>query len=81
MQDYHNKRFDAIVVGSGATGGFAAKTLTEKGFEVLLLEAGPWISEKDFKELPAGGKSKGIDVIPRFLGALQGQHIQARFTN
>ena len=32
---------DAIVVGSGAAGGWAAKELTEAGLSVLLLEAGP----------------------------------------
>ena len=39
------KKYDAIVVGSGATGGFAAKELTERGLEVVVLEAGP-ISRK-----------------------------------
>ncbi len=34
------KRFDAIVVGSGITGGFAAKELTEQGLNTLVLEAG-----------------------------------------
>jgi choline dehydrogenase-like flavoprotein len=33
--------FDAIVVGSGISGGWAAKELTEKGLKTLLLEAGP----------------------------------------
>jgi choline dehydrogenase-like flavoprotein len=32
--------FDAIVVGSGITGGWAAKELTERGLKVLLLERG-----------------------------------------
>ncbi|WP_225206088.1 GMC oxidoreductase [Novosphingobium huizhouense] len=32
--------FDAIVVGSGITGGWAAKELTEKGLRVLMLERG-----------------------------------------
>lgn len=32
--------FDAIVVGSGITGGWAAKELTEKGLNVLMLERG-----------------------------------------
>lgn len=32
--------FDAIVVGSGISGGWAAKELTEKGLNVLLLERG-----------------------------------------
>ena len=35
------KTYDAIVVGSGAAGGMAAKELTEGGLQVLLLEAGP----------------------------------------
>lgn len=34
------KVYDAIVVGSGIAGGWAAKELTEKGLEVLLLERG-----------------------------------------
>ena len=32
--------YDAIVVGSGMTGGFAAKELTEKGLKVLMIERG-----------------------------------------
>ena len=32
--------FDAIIVGSGATGSWAAKLLTERGLTVALLEAG-----------------------------------------
>lgn len=32
--------FDAIVIGSGMTGGWAAKELTEKGLKVLVLERG-----------------------------------------
>lgn len=37
------ERYDAIVVGSGATGGWAAKDLTEAGLRVALVEAGPLI--------------------------------------
>lgn len=33
-------QYDAIVVGSGISGGWAAKELTEKGLNVLLLERG-----------------------------------------
>jgi choline dehydrogenase-like flavoprotein len=33
--------YDAIVIGSGITGGWAAKELTEKGLRVLMLERGP----------------------------------------
>ena len=43
--------YDAIVVGSGITGGWAAKELTEKGLKTLVLEAGRPISpEKDYVE-------------------------------
>jgi len=43
--------FDAIVVGSGMTGGWAAKELTELGLRTLVLEAGRPISpEQDYVE-------------------------------
>ncbi|HEV8398761.1 MAG TPA: GMC family oxidoreductase [Gemmatimonadales bacterium] len=43
--------FDAIVVGSGMTGGWAAKELTELGLRTLMLEAGRAITpERDFVE-------------------------------
>lgn len=43
--------YDAIVVGSGATGGWAAKELTEAGLKVALVEAGRnVIPEKEFNE-------------------------------
>jgi choline dehydrogenase-like flavoprotein len=35
-----SSQYDAIVVGSGISGGWAAKELTEKGLRVLLLERG-----------------------------------------
>jgi choline dehydrogenase-like flavoprotein len=42
--------FDAIVVGSGISGGWAAKELTEKGLKVLMLERGrPLEHVKDYK--------------------------------
>ncbi len=43
--------YDAIVVGSGASGGWIAKELTEQGMRVLMLEAGPpRFPERDFSE-------------------------------
>lgn len=34
-------KYDAIVIGSGISGGWAAKELTEKGLKVAMLERGP----------------------------------------
>ncbi len=44
-----SEQFDAIVVGSGISGGWAAKELTEKGLKVLVLERGkPLAHGKDY---------------------------------
>ena len=43
-------RFDVIVVGSGASGGWAAKRLSEAGIKVALLEAGKPQGNADFTE-------------------------------
>lgn len=46
------KVYDVIVVGSGATGGWAAKELSEKGLNVLVLEAGRKVDpEKEYNML------------------------------
>ena len=43
------RTYDAIVVGSGISGGWAAKELTEKGLKVLLLERGRTVEHiKDY---------------------------------
>ncbi|MFM2288558.1 MAG: hypothetical protein RL684_1701 [Pseudomonadota bacterium] len=42
--------FDAIVCGSGITGGWAAKELTERGLKVLMIERGPNLEHRtDYK--------------------------------
>jgi choline dehydrogenase-like flavoprotein len=65
---------DAIVVGSGASGGFAAKELTEAGLHVLLLEAG---ERRTSAELPPVGVS--LDRSPEFLTeAAERQSVQLR---
>ncbi len=42
--------FDVIVVGSGASGGWAAKRLSEAGLKVALVDAGRPLNEKEFTE-------------------------------
>lgn len=43
------KTYDAIVVGSGMSGGWAAKELTEKGLKTLLVESGRMVEHvKDY---------------------------------
>ena len=43
--------YDAIVIGTGITGGWAAKELTQAGLEVLVLEAGPAVvPDRDYGE-------------------------------
>ena len=47
--------YDAIVVGSGISGGWAAKELTEKGLRVLLLERGKNVEHiKDYVNATKG---------------------------
>jgi choline dehydrogenase-like flavoprotein len=41
--------FDAIVCGSGITGGWAAKELTERGLKVLMVERGPKLEHRNYK--------------------------------
>ncbi len=51
MPKDHQKVYDAVVVGSGASGGWVAKELCEQGLEVLMLEAGPpRVPTRDFTE-------------------------------
>ena len=40
--------YDAIVVGTGISGGIAAKELTEKGLKTLVLERGPMVKHPDY---------------------------------
>lgn len=70
------EHFDAIVVGSGATGGFAAKELTERGLQVLVLEAGGPLPEEKF-ELAAKAQFAAIGSWKRIKAGLTGQHKQA----
>lgn len=56
--------YDAVVVGSGATGGWAAKRLAEAGLKVALLEAGRTVTPKEFTEHIPAYKLKYRDHSP-----------------
>ena len=58
--------FDAIVVGSGMSGGMSAKELCERGLKVLVLERGPEIiPERDYTDQLAPWQSENLDNVPQ----------------
>ena len=63
-QDVLPQTYDAVVVGSGATGGWAAKQLAEAGLKVALLEAGRALSPQEFTEHMPAYKLKYRDHSP-----------------
>lgn len=67
--------FDAIVVGSGATGGWAAKKLSEGGMRVALLEAGPKITPADFTEHKMSWQLPYLGLSPKII---QDRPVQGR---
>lgn len=65
--------YDAIVVGTGISGGWAAKELTEKGLKTLVLERGRMVEHpnyptatKDVWEFPNGGRPTQEDLKNQF---------------
>ena len=56
--------FDAIVVGSGISGGWAAKELTERGLRVLMLERGKITSEELAAAAPYRPEFRGAGAFP-----------------
>jgi choline dehydrogenase-like flavoprotein len=60
--------WDAIVVGSGASGGVAAMTLAEGGARVLVIDAGPNLSSCEALTTEPG------NLMRRLAGLISGQH-------
>ncbi len=56
--------FDAIVVGSGMSGGWVAKELTERGLKVLVLERGKDVDPaKDYSDMLKPWEKKNLDKV------------------
>ncbi len=70
--------YDAIIVGSGASGSFAAKELTAQGLRVLMLEAGREITPADFDPATKPKKVPPINILERAIATLGGQAVQSR---
>lgn len=59
-------QYDAIVIGSGMSGGWSAKELAEKGLKVLVLERGQKITPaKDYVDFRNPWDNPNFDQIPQ----------------
>lgn len=67
--------YDAIVVGSGITGGWAAMELTRKGLRTLVLERGPMV--RHVEDYPTATLDPWDVKYP--LGKLPAQETKARY--
>ncbi|WP_288245824.1 GMC oxidoreductase [uncultured Prochlorococcus sp.] len=66
--------YDAIVVGSGATGGIAALTLAEQGIKVLVIEAGPQVKRHEASTHEPKSTLKRLSGVITKKHAYQCQH-------
>jgi choline dehydrogenase-like flavoprotein len=67
MSKAKDQAFDVIVVGSGASGGWACKRLSEAGLKVALLEAGKPQSDRNFREHTPAFDLKYRNLAPEIL--------------
>ncbi len=67
MVDQAKKLFDVLVVGSGASGGWACKRLAEAGLKVALVDAGRPQSDQNFSEHKPPFQLKYRDRAPGII--------------
>ncbi|HXH51778.1 MAG TPA: GMC family oxidoreductase, partial [Terriglobia bacterium] len=67
MSEGKKEIYDVLVVGSGASGGWACKRLAEAGLKVALVDAGRQQSDKNFTEHEAAFKLKYRDMAPEVI--------------
>ncbi|MBL8270161.1 GMC oxidoreductase [Steroidobacter sp.] len=74
--------YDAIVVGTGISGGWAAKELTEKGLKTLVLDRGRMVKHGEYPtatkapwELPYAGRATAEDLQRHEVAARSGYAI------
>jgi choline dehydrogenase-like flavoprotein len=77
VQNKDKAEYDVIVVGSGASGGWACKRLAEAGLKVALLEAGKPQSDANFTEHKPAFELKYRDRAKEILRKTR--PIQSRF--
>ena len=72
------KDYDVLIIGSGASGGMAAYTLTKKGINCLMLDAGPLVDFKRERVIKTGLRT----AVPRLrqtgqaAACFSGQRVQ-----
>jgi len=83
LQAEKQNSFDAIVVGTGISGGWAAKELTEKGLKTLVLERGRMVKHPDYPtatkdpwDFPNAGRPTQEDLKQQGVQARTGYTIQ-----
>ena len=83
LQAEKKNTFDAIVVGTGISGGWAAKELTEKGLKTLVLERGRMVKHPDYPtatkepwDFPNAGRPTQEDLKQQGVQARTGYTVQ-----
>lgn len=81
MTSARGPQWDALIVGSGATGGAAARVLAHGGMRVLLLEAGDAVTRRQTQSSVARNLSRAVWCKLRGLQSVQSLHPTYWLTN